>query len=413
MKKIIAVLLLSILLCTCEGQPSAQTTDEEKLSLFTADSIGVILQVPKDYLVIWRDSEEILELSKRSDPKVHMIIKRTEPFSMKYFTQEEELRTSLIHGGIKPDYMTAKKEIFKAKLEENRVYLSYFGFSGDIAVEGMEIINKQTGDLLSVIYEYPKESMTDKTVLEEMAESVHYFDANTPVSIFRNRLKALSPSVDSFLSLVTEMPEILKEVTPNQADRMIRDFIDFHEEYFKNMPSTEWKEDLKPWGVYPYQQGVLFNPMVVYGRFKAYLSPEFSRFVQEFIRETDSKSVDDVQDFSTSEEWFQYIKNYVVLADFVKKNPLKSVYMQQRVQETIKNAHEHFILGIKIPTEARVAYAEYIQNYPESVYMPLIKNIFNTIPSDAQDYEEQRWKLYGEWMSKNGQTGTFKDDGEE
>ena len=45
--------------------------------------------------------------------------------------------------------------------------------------------------------------------------------------------------------------------------------------------------------------------------------------------------------------------------------------------------------------------------------MPLIKNIFNTIPSDAQDYEEQRWKLYGEWMSKNGQTGTFKDDGEE
>ena len=153
--------------------------------------------------------------------------------------------------------------------------------------------------------------------------------------------------------------------------------------------------------------------MVVYGHFKEYLSPEFSRLVQEFIRETDSKSVDDIQDLSTSEEWFQYIKNYVVLADFAKKNPLKSVYMQHRVQETIKNAHEHFILGIKIPTEARVAYAEYIQNYPESVYMPLIKNIFNTIPSDAQDYEEQRWKLYGEWMSKNGQTGTFKDDGEE
>ena len=80
--------------------------------------------------------------------------------------------------------MTAKKETFKAKLEENRVYLSYFGVSGDTVVEGMEIINKQTGDLLSVIYEYPKESMTDKTVLAGMAESVHYFDANTPVSIF-------------------------------------------------------------------------------------------------------------------------------------------------------------------------------------------------------------------------------------
>ena len=129
--------------------------------------------------------------------------------------------------------MTAKKETFKAKLEENRVYLSYFGVSGDTVVEGMEIINKQTGDLLSVIYEYPKESMTDKTILAGMAESVHYFDANTPVSIFRNRLKALRPSVDSFLSLVTEMPKILKEVTPNQADRMIRDFIDFYEEYFK------------------------------------------------------------------------------------------------------------------------------------------------------------------------------------
>ena len=271
MKKIIAVLLLSILLCACEGQPSPQTTDEEKLSLFTADSIGVTLQVPKDYLVIWRDSEEILELSKRSDPKVHMIIKRKEPFSTKYFTREEELRTSLIHGGIKPDYMTAKKETFKAKLEENRVYLSYFGVSGDTVVEGMEIINKQTGDLLSVIYEYPKESMTDKTVLAGMAESVQYFDANTPVSIFRNRLKALRPSVDSFLSLVTEMPKILKEVTPNQADRMIRDFIDFYEEYFKNMSSTEWKRGLKAWGVYPYQQGVLFNPMVVYGHFKEYL----------------------------------------------------------------------------------------------------------------------------------------------
>ena len=103
---------------------------------------------------------------------------------------------------------------------------------------------------------------------------VHYFDANTPVSIFRNRLKALSPSVDSFLSLVTEMPKILKEVTPNQADRMIRDFIDFYEEYFKNMSSTEWKRGLKAWGVYPYQQGVLFNPMIVYGHFKKYLSPE-------------------------------------------------------------------------------------------------------------------------------------------
>ena len=74
--------------------------------------------------------------------KVHMIIKRKEPFSTKYFTREEELRTSLIHGGIKPDYITAKKKTFKAKLEENRVYLSYFGVSGDTVVEGMEIINK-------------------------------------------------------------------------------------------------------------------------------------------------------------------------------------------------------------------------------------------------------------------------------
>ena len=143
MKRFFLMLLSIILLISCEQQAPPATSDEQ--SRMEIESLGVSLNVPEDYMVIWRNENQVLEIVQRDTPQNRMVIKRTEP----YVFQEElpQGEAGFANGAVGPDYLSSSRGGFTIHHEKDLYRFDYSGIMEGFPVEGRQWIVNTEGFL--------------------------------------------------------------------------------------------------------------------------------------------------------------------------------------------------------------------------------------------------------------------------
>lgn len=382
--KHIAVLVFVILFVACSA-PKAGTSEEatgettgEIAPAIEIDALGLTVSVPDRFSVLYKSNEDMLVLSERLYPLRRIVVKRLEPMPA---------------GEKKPYDYYPEAAFGTARTMDGLTEYPYFVARGENVIEGGLVIGGDPDFPVAILVE--TENGAKRDALYAVVHAMEWHFPETDAGRYRKRLMRAATDADAVKAESAYLTTFLKE-HPEAADHALMDFSDYLTEAVKLAPSHFLGEEFLT--VKRYDGREEFDRINYLITHKDRFSEPFREHIARMEKILGKRM--DPDQFADEKDWDAYISRYHDLEEEFLKNP-GTHYLDSILKKEIREAHRLFVLGIKDPYVARVAYSHYVQNYPDSRYREIIYDIFMRFDAHDPDYGAKRKETYEKWEREN------------
>lgn len=386
---ILPMVLFMVACSTPYSASSDETTGEktgdmrDKTPAIEIDALGLDVSVPDRFAVLYKSNEDMLVLSERLYPLRRIVVKRMEPMPV---------------GEIKPyDYYPQTAFGAVQTVEGLNVY-PYFVARGENVIEGGLVLGGDKDAPVAIFIE--TETGAKREPLYAIVRAMKWRFPDTDSARYRKDLMRASTDNEAVKREYEKLLTFAK-VHPDAADAALMDFSDYLYEAIKRAPSSFLGDKIKT--VRRQDGREELDRIDYFIRNKTVFSETLQKDLTRMEDILHDRMNPDM--FLDERDWDMYIERYQKLYESFSKDP-STHYMESIIEKEIREAHRLFILGIKDPYIARVAYSHYVQNYPDSIYREIIYEIFMRFDAHDRDYATKRKELYEKWEREN--IGTFE-----
>lgn len=378
----IVLLSLFILLVACSG-PEAATAEESEATgeiapAIEIDALGLTVSVPDRFSVLYRSGEDTLILSERLTPLRRIVVKRIEPMPV---------------GKTKPYDYYPEAVFGTPRTVDGLTEYPYFVARGGTVIEGGLVIGGDQDSPVAILIE--TENGAKRDPLYAVVRAMHWRFPDTDAASYRKRLMHAATDADAVKVESEYLTTFLRE-HPEAANTALMDFSDYLAEAVERTPSHFLGEEFPT--VKREDGREEFDRLGDLVSKKDRFSEPFRGAIERVERILGKRM--DPATFVDEKDWDAYISRYHDLEEEFLKDPAAH-YLESILKKEIREAHRLFILGIKDPYVARVAYSHYVQNYPDSRYREIVYDIFMRFDAHDPDYAAKRRETYEKWEREN------------